>query len=87
MIGTLGDLLYLLSPDKPIKPKKIIMDLSEDGTFYYTKLYIDVIDRSKNQEYEACIECRSNKLEFDLIYDLKNRDEKIFTLTIPEIEA
>ncbi|MBE7018432.1 MAG: hypothetical protein E7413_00925 [Ruminococcaceae bacterium] len=80
----IGDVFELLSCGKP---KRVIFDLSEDGTFYNTKIYIDIIDKSKDEEYEGYIECKSN-LEhienYSLVYDREDRDSEIFTITIPD---
>ena len=47
-----GDVFELLACGKP---KRVTFDLSEDGTFYNTKIYIDIIDKSKDKEYEGYI--------------------------------
>ena len=80
----IGDVLELLSCGKP---KRVIFDLSEDGTFYNTKIYIDIIDKSKDEKYEGYIGCKSN-LEsiknYSLVYDREDKDSEIFTITIPD---
>lgn len=53
------DILQSLVPplsENRLKPKKMTFDLSEDGTFYYTKLYFDVLDRNTNEIREMHIE-------------------------------
>ena len=52
----IGDIFKLLSCGNP---KRITFDLSEDGTFYNAKIYIDIVDKSKDEEYEGYIECKS----------------------------
>lgn len=88
------DILQSLVPplsENRLKPKKMTFDLSEDGTFYYTKLYFDVVDRNTNEIREMYIECKSSVAyaldfvnEFTVRYDFVGQDEKIFTITIPE---
>ena len=59
----LKDILQSLVPplsENRLKPKKMTFDLSEDGTFYYTKLYFDVVDRNTNEIREMYIECKSS---------------------------
>lgn len=81
------DIMQILSTNAPLKPKRITLDLSEDGTFYNTRIYIDSIDKDK-KEYEGYIGCKSNIpssiYDFDLVYDRDKEDEEIFTITIPE---
>lgn len=91
---TIGDIMQSLTPplsEIRLKPKKMTFDLSEDGTFYYTKLYFDVVDRNTNEIREMHIECNSSVAyaldfvnEFTVRYDFVGQDEKIFTITIPE---
>lgn len=91
----IGDISKLLSNASSsgnlMKPKRIILELSEDGTFYHTKIYIDIIDRNKNKEYEGYIQCKSkipNFTEnFTLVYDHEDKDAEIFTITIPNDEV
>lgn len=88
-IEKIGDILTVLSSSSndKIKPKRITLDLSEDGKFYHTRMYIDIIDRNINKEYKGYIECHSNintLNNFDVVYDHDNRDAEIFTITIPE---
>lgn len=91
-IENIGDIYKLFchpTSDNPVKPKRITLDLSEDRTFYHTKIYLDIIDKNKN--YEGCIECKSNIPsfieDFSLVYDHKNEDAEIFTITIPDDEV
>lgn len=88
----IGDIFKLLSPaSSNLKPNRITLDLSEDRTFYHTKIYVDVVDRSKNEEYEGCIECKSKIPsfvdDFNLVYDRDDRDAEIFTITISNDEV
>lgn len=86
----IGDIFKLLSnSDNEIKPKRMTFDLSEDGKFYYTKLYVDIIDKNINKKYDGYIECQSNidfVKNFNIIYDHDSRDAEIFTITIPDME-
>ena len=80
----IGDVFELLSCGKP---KRITFDLSEDGTFYHTKIYIDIVDKSKNEEYEGYIECKSSLdsiKDYSLIYNHDDKNSEIFTITIPD---
>ena len=87
-IEKIGDIYRLLSnSDNKIMPKRITLDLSEDGTFYHTKLYVNIIDANKNKEYDGYIECKSRHdfiKDFDVIYDYNNKNAEIFTITIPD---
>lgn len=80
----IGDVFELLSCEKP---KRVTFDLSEDGAFYNTKIYIDIVDKSKDEKYEGYIECKST-LEsiknYPLVYEREDRDSEIFTITIPD---
>jgi hypothetical protein len=80
----IGDIFKLLSCGNP---KRITFDLSEHGTFYNAKIYIDIIDKSKDEEYEGYIECKSslNAIEnYPLVHNHEDRDAEIFTITIPD---
>ena len=82
----IGDIFKMLHCGSP---KRIIFDLSEDGVSYNTKIYIDIVDKSKDEEYEGYIECKSslNSIEnYPLIYNHEDRDAEIFTITIPDID-
>lgn len=88
----IGDVFKLLSPaSSDIKPNRITLDLSEDRTFYHTKIYVGIVDRSKNEEYEGCIKCKSKIPsfvdDFSLVYDIDDRDAEIFTITIQNDEV
>lgn len=90
-IQKIGDIYKLLCPASSttyLNPKKMTFDLSEDETYYHTRLYIDVFDRVKNETYEACVECKSSipsvVNDFNIRYDFENKDSAIFTITIPE---
>ena len=81
----IGDIFKLLHCGNP---KRIIFDLSEDGTFYNVKTYIDIVDKSKDAEYEGYIECKAslNTVEsYPLAYSHEEKDAEIFTITIPDI--
>lgn len=82
----IGDVFELLSCGNP---KKIIFDLSDNGTFYNVKILTDIVDKSKNKVYECYIECKS-KIDsikcYPLVYDHADENEKIFTITIPDID-
>lgn len=70
-------------------PKRITFDLSEDGQFYNTKIYIDIVDKSKDKEYGGYIECKSSLnsiANYPLIYNHEDRDAEIFTITIPDMD-
>lgn len=87
-IEKVGDIFTLLSSNKPMNPKRITLDLSEDGNFYHTKIYVDIVDKNKDEEYEGYIECKS-KLpsfveEFTLVYDREDREAEIFEIIIPD---
>lgn len=91
---TIGDIQQLLAPpfsENQLKPKKMTFDLSEDGMFYYTRLYFDVLDRNNNETREAYIECEASVAralgfvnDFNVRYDFESKDAAIFTITIPE---
>lgn len=83
----IGDIFKLLSCGSP---KKITFDLSEDGTYYNAQIYIDIVDKSKGEEYEGYIECKSslNSVEsYPLVYNHEDRDAEIFTITIPDMNT
>ena len=80
----IGDIFSLLHCGSP---KRIIFDLSEDGTFYNVKIGIDIVDKSKDKEYEGYIGCKStlNAIsEYPLVYNYEDGDAEIFTITIPD---
>lgn len=80
----IGDIFKLLHFGNP---KRITFDLSEDGVSYDVKIYIDIVDKSKDKEYEGYIQCKSslNSIEnYPLIYDHENGNAEIFTITIPD---
>ena len=82
----IGNIFKLLACENP---KRITFDLSEDGNFYNAKIYIDIVDKSKNKEYEGYIECKSSLnsiANYLLIYNHEDRDAEIFTLTIPDMD-
>lgn len=79
----IGDIFKILTGN----PKRIIFDLSEDGKFYNAKIYVDIVDKSKNEEYEGYIECKTSLnsiASYPLVYDYNDKDAEIFTMTIPE---
>lgn len=82
----IDDILKLLSITS-LKPKKMIFDLSKDGMFYHTKIYIDIIDRDKNKKNEGYIECKSDisfVKNFSLVYDNNDENAEIFSIVVPE---
>lgn len=82
----IGDVFELLSCGSP---KRIIFDLSDDETFYNVKIFTNIIDKSKNKEYECYIECKSriDSIKcYPLVYNREDENEKIFTITIPDLD-
>ena len=82
----IGNIFKLLACENP---KRITFDLSEDGNFYNAKIYIDIVDKLKDKEYEGYIECKSSLnsiANYPLIYNHEDRDAEIFTLTIPDMD-
>ena len=80
----IGDVFELLSCGKP---KRVTFDLSEDGAFYNVKIYTNIVDKSKDEKYEGCIECKSGLYPvemYPLIFDNENKNPEIFTITIPD---
>ena len=79
---TVDGLLKTLTIDNnPPIPKKIVLDLSENGKFYKTRIYGDF------GFGEGWIECRTGLPSFvsDLrVYPDPEKDDEIFTLTISE---
>ena len=83
------DVIRLLSfSNSQMKPKRITLDLSEDGTYYNTRIYVDLINKDKDESYEGYVDCKTNIPsfinDFDLVYDFNKEDEEIFTITIPD---
>ena len=83
----LGDVFELLSCGIP---KRIIFDLSnDDDTFYNVKIFTDIADKSKNKVYECYIECKSmiDSIKcYPLAYNHEDENERIFTITIPDLD-
>ena len=80
----INDILKLLRCGNP---KRITFDLAEDGISYNAKIYIDIVDKSKDAEYEGYIECKTSLntvASCPLIYNNEDRDAEIFTITIPD---
>ena len=80
----IGDILKISSFDTP---KRITFDLSEDGTFYNVKIYTNIVDKSKDEKYEGCIECKSGLYPvemYPLVFDNEDKNPEIFTITIPD---
>lgn len=79
---TVDGLLKTLTIDgNPPIPKKITLELSEDGKFYKTRIYGDF------SFGEGWMECRTGLPSFanDLrVYPDSEEDGEIFTITIPE---
>ena len=70
-------------------PKRITFDLSEDGTFYNVKIYFNVIDKLNDKKYESYIECKTSLNSITscpLVYNHKDRNAEIFTITIPDMD-
>lgn len=83
-IENIGDVFELLHIKNP---KRIVFDLSEDGTFYNTEIFFDAVDRSENKEYEACIKCKLglNPIHsYSLVYCHEDKNAEIFSITIPD---
>ena len=81
----MGDIFKLLNCGSP---KRIAFDLAEDGISYNAKIYIDIVDKSKDEEYEGYIECKASLntvASYPLLYNHEDRDAEIFTITIPDI--
>lgn len=82
----IGDIFRLLACGNP---KRITFDLSEDGKFYNVKAYIDIIDKSKDKEYDGYIECKSSLnsiANYPLAYNHEDRNAEIFTITILDMD-
>ena len=82
----LGDVIELLSCGSP---KRIIFDLSDDDTYYNVKIFTDIVDKSKNKAHECYIECKSRigSVKYcPLVYNREDKNEKIFTITIPDLD-
>lgn len=72
-------------------PKRITLDLSDDQSFYHTRLYYDFYGKSTDKVYPGYIECRSKfpqsfVHEFNVVPMVDDKDT-IFTLTMPDEEA
>lgn len=85
----LRDVVTLLSPAGQMIPKKITLDLSENGKFYHTRMYVDIA--SHGEMHEGYIYCKTSShinsngvFDLDLMFDYGNHEEKVFTVTIPE---
>ena len=82
-IQKIGDITKLMRPAGTI-PKRMTLDLSEDSTFYHTKIYYDFYDKNTEKTYEGHIECKSKFPSFvnDFRVMPDSDDNKtIFTLT------
>ena len=92
-LENVGDVFKLLahsSSNYPMKPKKMVFELSEDGTFYHTEFYVDIVDHNTDKKCDGYIKCKSKIPSFietfDLVYDRRDMDEVVFTITIPNDE-
>ena len=93
MVRKLSDILAMLTPPyskNMLKPTRITMELSDDGTFYNTRIDVGIINYIDGQTSEAYIQCKTNlskdTYDFDVVYDLESEDPAIFTLTVQEVE-
>lgn len=69
-------------------PKKMEFELSNDETFYNSKLYYDFYDKDTNTTCEGYVSCKSRLTfvhDFLVIPD-SDKDKAIFTITIPDEE-
>lgn len=88
-VTKLRDVVMLLSPAGQMIPKKITLDLSENGKFYHTRMYVDIVSHGKS--YEGYIDCKTSSniysdgvFDLDLMVNYNNVEEKVFTVTVPE---
>lgn len=82
----IDDILKLLHCGNP---KRITFDLAEDGISYNAKIYIDIVDKSKDAEYEGYIECKTSLnavVSYPLVYSHEDKNAEIFTITIPDMD-
>ena len=87
-IQKIGDITKLMCPAGTI-PKRMTLDLSEDSTFYHTKIYYDFYDKNTDKTYEGYVECKSKFPSFvnDFRVMPDSDDNKtIFTLTFSDEE-
>lgn len=86
-IQKIGDITKLMCPAGTI-PKRMTLDLSEDSTFYHTKIYYDFYDKNTEKTYEGYVELKSKFPSFvnDFRVMPDSDDETIFTFTISEEE-
>ena len=86
-IQKIGDITKLMVDHGNI-PKKMEFELSNDETFYNSKLYYDFYDKDTNTTREGYVSCKSRLTfvhDFSVIPD-SDRDKTIFTITIPDGE-
>ena len=83
-IQKIGDITKLMVAHGNI-PKKMEFELSNDETFYNSKLYYDFYDKDTNTTREGYVSCKSKPTFVDGCLIVPDSDEAktIFTLTIP----
>lgn len=86
-IQKIGDITKLMVAHGNI-PKKMEFELSNDETFYNSKLYYDFYDKDTNTTREGYVSCKSRPTFVDdYLIVLDSDDAKtIFTITIPDKE-
>ena len=65
-------------------PKKIVLELSDDGTYYNGKFYNDFIEHGKT--YSGWIECKVDADSCNYIFKVRDyeEDNKIFELILED---
>lgn len=83
-IQTIGDITKFMAARSSIS-KKMEFELSNDETFYNSKLYYDFYDKDTNTTREGYVSCKSKPTFVDDCLIVPDSDEAktIFTLTIP----
>lgn len=84
-VQKIGDIVEMMVAHGNI-PKKMEFELSNDKTFYYSKLYYDFYDKDTDTTREGYVSCKSR---LDFAYDFlvipdSDKDKTIFTITIPD---
>lgn len=84
-IQKIGDIIKLMVAHSNI-PKKMEFELSNDETFYNSKLYYDFYDKDTNTTREGYVSCKSrlNFVHDFLVIPESDKDKTIFTITIPD---
>ena len=88
-IKKVGDIIEIYAKSGNI-PKRVTLDLSDDQSFYHTRLYYDFYDKLTDKVHQGYIECRSKfpqnfVHEFEVVPMVDDKDT-IFTFTIPDGE-